>query len=94
MPMKDPSHPGVSIKSNIIEPLNLSVAAAARVLDVSRHRLSRLVKGQTRIKPEMAIRLEKAGWSSADFWLGRQVSYDLAQVRKREHKIKVERYRR
>ncbi|MDA0205894.1 MAG: HigA family addiction module antitoxin [Acidobacteria bacterium] len=93
MPMKDPPHPGFSIKSNILDPLNLSVAAAAGVLDVSRHRLSRLVKGQARIKPDMAIRLEKAGWSNARFWLERQVGYDLAQVRKREHEIKVERYR-
>ena len=38
----------------------------------------------------MAIRLEKAGWSSADFWLRRQTSYDLAQARKGEDKIQVE----
>jgi plasmid maintenance system antidote protein VapI len=39
----------------------------------------------------MAIRLEKAGWSNADFWLRLQVAYDLARVRKRQHQIKVER---
>ena len=38
------------------------------------------------------IRLEKAGWSSADFWLRRQTSYGLAQARKGEEKIQVERY--
>jgi plasmid maintenance system antidote protein VapI len=42
----------------------------------------------------MAIRLEKAGWSNAEFWLRRQASYDLAQARKRQDQIKVERYRR
>ena len=36
--------------------------------------------------------LEKAGWSSADFWLRRQTSYDLAQARKGEDRIRVERY--
>ena len=40
----------------------------------------------------MAIRLEKAGWSSADFWMRRQTSYDLAQARKGEDRIRVERY--
>ena len=40
----------------------------------------------------MAIRLEKAGWSSAEFWLRRQTTYDLVQVRKREHQIDVVRY--
>ena len=29
----------------------------------------------------MAIRLEKAGWSNAEFWMRRQASYDLAQAR-------------
>ena len=93
MPMKDPPHPGLKIQSNILDPLNLSVAAAARVLHVSRYRLSRLVKGQSRIKPDMAIRLEKAGWSTANFWLDLQSSYDLAQARKREHQIKAGRNR-
>jgi plasmid maintenance system antidote protein VapI len=40
----------------------------------------------------MAIRLEKAGWSNAEFWLRRQASYDLAQARKRQNRIKVTRY--
>ena len=40
----------------------------------------------------MAIRLEKAGWSNAEFWLRRQATNDLAQERKRKHQIKVARY--
>ena len=50
--------------------------------------------GQAGISPEMAIRLEKAGWSNADMWLRLQSQYDLAQVRRREDEIKVERYKR
>ena len=34
------------------------------------------------ISPDMDIRLEKAGWSGADFWLKRQTASDLAQGRK------------
>ena len=40
----------------------------------------------------MAIRLEKAGWSNAEFWLRRQTGYDLAQARKGEHRIKIKPY--
>ena len=40
----------------------------------------------------MAIRLEKVGWSNAEFWLRRQTTFDLVQVRKREDEIRVERY--
>jgi len=39
----------------------------------------------------MAIRLEKAGWSSADQWLRLQTAYDLAQARAHESDIKVHR---
>lgn len=39
----------------------------------------------------MAIRLEKAGWSNADHWMRLQAAYDLAQARKHEDKIHVER---
>lgn len=92
MAMKNPPHPGRSIKENCLDPLGMSVTAAARVLGVARHTLSRVLNGHASISPEMAIRLEKVGWSNAEFWLRRQTTYDLVQVRKREDQIKVERY--
>ncbi len=93
MAMKDPPHPGRSIRENCLEPLGLSITEAAGVLGVARHTLSRVLNGHAAISPDMAIRLEKAGWSNADFWLRRQTSYDLAQARKGEDQIHVERYR-
>ena len=87
MTMKNPPHPGRSIRENCLDPLGLSVTEAAEVLGVARHTLSRVLNGHAAISPDMAIRLEKAGWSSADFWLRRQTSYDLAQARKGEDKI-------
>ncbi len=90
MPMKDPPHPGLSIRDNCLEPLGLSVTRAAEVLGVARHTLSRVLNGHAAISPEMAIRLEKVGWSNADFWMRRQAAYDLAQARMREDRIKVE----
>ena len=92
MPMKNPPHPGLSVRENCLEPLGLSVTDAAEVLGVARHTLSRVLNGRAAISPDMAIRLEKAGWSSADFWLRRQTSYDLAQARKGADRIRVKRY--
>ena len=92
MAMKSPPHPGHSIKQNCLDPLDLSVTEGARVLGVARHTLSRVLNGHAAISPEMAIRLEKAGWSTAEFWLRRQTSYDLAQARRTEDRIKVVRY--
>ena len=80
--MKSPPHPGRSISECCVQPLGLSVTEAAEILGVSRHALSRVLNGQAGISSNMAIRLEKAGWSNAGFWLRRQTSYDLAQARK------------
>ena len=92
MPMKNPPHPGRSIKDACLDPLGLSVTEGAKVLGVARHTLSRVINGQAGISPEMAIRLEKAGWSNADHWLQVQAAHDLAQARRREPDIKVRRY--
>lgn len=92
MAMKNPPHPGHSIKQNCLDPLGLSVTDGAKVLGVARHTLSRVLNGHAAISPEMSIRLEKAGWSTAEFWLRRQTSYDLAQARRSEDRIKVARY--
>ncbi len=94
MAMINLPHPGHSIRENCLEPLGLNVTAAAKVLGVARHTLSRVLNGHAAISPEMAIRLEKAGWSNAEFWLRRQATYDLTQARKREDLIDVAPYRR
>ena len=90
--MKNPPHPGRSIRENCLKPLDLSVTDAANILGVARHTLSRVLNGHAAVSPDMAIRLEKPGWSTADFWLRCQMSYDLAQARKNEDQIRVEPY--
>ena len=74
--MKAPPHPGHSIKDACLDPLHLSVTEAAKVLGVARHTLSRVINGQAGISPDMAIRLEKAGWSNPDHWLRLQIAFD------------------
>ena len=91
MPMKNPPHPGLSVRHDCLEPLGLSVTEAARQLGVSRKQLSDLVNGHAGISPEMAIRLDKAFGGGADTWLRLQAGYDLAQAMKRSGKIKVRR---
>ena len=92
MPMKNPIHPGRIVKHDCLEPLGLTVTAAAKVLRITRQALNNLVNERAGISPEMAIRLEKAFGSTADTWLRLQAAYDLAQARKREASIKVRRY--
>ena len=89
--MKNPPHPGRSIKDACLEPLELNVTEGAAALGVARHTLSRVINGQAGISPEMAIRLEKAFGGSADSWLRMQAAYDLAQARQHEDEIEVQR---
>jgi addiction module HigA family antidote len=87
--MKNPPHPGRSIRNACLEPLGLSVTAGAKVLGVTRQTLNNVINGKSGISPEMAIRLTKAFGSTAETWLRMQVAYDLAAARKDEAKIKV-----
>src|SRR6266852_3628306 len=87
--MKNPAHPGGFVKSEIIEPLDLSVTDAARALGVTRPALSALLNERAHLSPEMALRLEKAFGVSMDTLMRMQNSFDIAQTRKREGEIKV-----
>jgi len=87
--MKNPAHPGGFIKHEIIEPLGLSVTAAAEALGVTRATLSTLLNERAHLSPEMALRVEKAFGVSMDTLMRMQNSYDIAQTRKREGDIKV-----
>ena len=89
MPMKNPPHPGRSIRNACLEPLGMSVTEGAEVLGVSRQTLNNVIHGKSGISPEMAIRLSKAFGSTPETWLRMQVAYDLAAALKDASKIKV-----
>ncbi len=88
MAMKNPPHPGRSIKDACLEPLELSVTEAAKILGVSRQALNNVVNGKAAMSPEMAVRLSKAFGSTPETWLQMQLNYDLAQVRQKDISVK------
>lgn len=90
--LKSPAHPGGFIRTEIIEPLELSVTDAARVLDVTRPALSALLNERASLSPEMALRIEKAFGVSMETLMRMQNSYDIARTRRREGEIRVARY--
>ena len=91
MTMKNPPHPGLSVRHDCIEALDLTITEAADILGVTRQTLNNVVNGKAGISPEMAIRLDKAFGGGAETWLRLQMAYDLAQARQREGEIKVKR---
>ena len=89
---KEPAHPGGFVKHEVLKPLGLSVTEAADALGVTRPALSALLNERAQLSPDMAIRIEKAFGVSMETLMRMQNSYDIAQARKREAEIKVERY--
>ena len=82
--MKNPPHPGELLREDVLVPLGLAVTEAAARLSMSRVALSRVLNGHAGISPDLAIRLERAGVSTARFWITLQANYDLAQALKHD----------
>ena len=83
-------HAGVWLRTEIVEPHGLTVSAASEKLGVSRQAMSSLLNGRAGISAEMAIRFEKAFGLRADSLLRMQAAHDLAEARRHEKDIKVE----
>jgi addiction module HigA family antidote len=86
--MHRPPHPGEIIRDLCLEPLGLSVTAAARVLGVSRKTLSELLNGKSGISAEMAVRLSISFDTTPESWLVQQAMYDLSQTSGKTLKVK------
>ena len=82
--MKHHPHPGQLLREDVLKPLGLGVTEAAAKLGISRMALSRVINGRAGIGPDLAIRLERAGVSTARFWITLQANYDLSQAMRRK----------
>lgn len=82
MAMHNPPHPGEFILATYMEPFGLSCRYLAEQLDVAASTLNRVLKGQSGISPEMALRLSKSLGRSPESWLAMQHTYDLWVARK------------
>jgi antitoxin HigA-1 len=92
MRMLNPLHPGPFLRTEVIEAHNLSVTEAARVLRVSRPTLSSLLNAKADLSGDMALRFEKAFGVDMETLMRMQNSYDIAETRRREKRIRVRRF--
>jgi antitoxin HigA-1 len=91
MLMHNPPHPGEILRELCLEPLGISVTAAAESLGVSRKTLSSILNGRAGISPEMAIRLSIAFDTSAESWLNQQSQYELWHAEQNRDSLQVRR---
>lgn len=81
MSMHNPPHPGEFITDIYLEPNGISGRELAEKLRVAPSTLSRVLKGTSRVTPEMALRLSIALGRSPESWLCMQDAYDLWSAR-------------
>jgi addiction module HigA family antidote len=83
MRMYNPAHPGIILKEYMGD--NITVSALAKHLGMTRANLSMILNGRLGISASVATKISEAFPNSdAEFWLGLQNQYDLAQVAKRK----------
>ncbi len=83
MAMYNPPHPGEFVYSTYMEPFGLSCRFLASKLGVAASTLNRILKMQSGVSPEMALRLSTVLGRSPESWLALQDAYDLWQVKQR-----------
>ena len=82
--MHNPCHPGAILAGTVLSwDGGISVTEFAKVLNVSRVALSRVVNQRAGVRAELAIRLAAALGSSAEVWLNMQQAYDLWRAQKK-----------
>ena len=81
--MKFHPHPGETLREDVLIPLGIEVTDAATRLGMSRTSLSRVINGRAGVSPDLAVRLERAGISTARFWMTLQTNYELSRAEQR-----------
>ena len=79
---RDPVHPGVVLKADLLEPLGMSVNKLATELHVPANRLSQIISGKRGISPDTSLRLARYFGFTPEYWLNMQAQYDLEVIRR------------
>jgi addiction module HigA family antidote len=79
--LKDPSHPGDVLSELYLQPLGMKAPTLAKQLRVPRTRIERLVKGETALTADTAMRLAAFFQTTPEYWMNLQRTWDLARAR-------------
>lgn len=72
----EPTHPGVLLYEEFLEPLGISEYRLAKAIGVPQTRISAITKGRRRISADTGLRLSRYFGMSEGFWGGLQAEYD------------------
>ena len=88
-----PVHPREVLLEEFLKPYGLSKRGLARGLRLSYARVLRLLRGQSRVTPDLALRLARYFGTSPEFWLNLQLAYDLYQAEAKGDYREIEPFR-
>jgi addiction module HigA family antidote len=73
----EPIHPGVILKEEFLDAMNISQYRLAKDISVPPRRINEIVHGKRAISVDTALRLGRYFKMSPKFWLNLQSHYDL-----------------
>ena len=73
----EPIHPGEILLEEFLKPMELSQNSVSIGMCVPPRRINEIVQGKRRVTADTALRLAKYFDTSAQFWLGLQMDFDL-----------------
>jgi antitoxin HigA-1 len=76
-----PVHPGEILREEFLSPLAMTAYALSAELRVPRTRIERLVREETAVTPDTALRLARYFGTTPEFWLGIQSRFDVETAR-------------
>ena len=72
-----PTHPGEMLREDFLPDYDLTVAALAEAVGVSRQSVNELLRERRAVSPDMALRLARLFGNTPEFWLNAQRAVDL-----------------
>ncbi len=75
-------HPGIMLKEDFLEDMNIKPGAFARAIGVDRAAIKNIIEGKRAITAEMSLRFGLFFGMSEGFWLNLQKDYDLRRARR------------
>jgi addiction module HigA family antidote len=77
---RPPSHPG-AIAADILDDCRVSLRGAAKAIGLSPNGLGKVLRGESPVTVETALRFGAYFGNGAEFWLGLQQDHDLYRAR-------------
>ena len=80
---RQPTHPGVILREEFIEPLGLTHTDLAGRIKTTFRTVNEILNEKRNISPDMALRLARFLGTSEELWLNLQDQYDLYKAKEK-----------